>query len=201
MHEVIPFCSYFVITYSLQVNPRFCKLRCHYILSTYDLITYGTSGKECYGTYNSTSQKGWGPGYGNSCIHSGTIAVSGDLPTNWYNYALASAGTIIEKNTTSSNPATNTVKATESVCPKGWTLPSKSQIDSQRNLASFSPVLGGYYSISALRNEATHGYWWGSEAYSGASRYFLTYDGSSLSTNRYGHVRFDGFYIRCVQAP
>ena len=125
--------------------------------------------------------------------------ISGDLPTNWYNYTLATAGTIIDENTTQSTPATNTTKATESICPKGWTLPSKTQIDSQRDVASFSPVLGGYYSNGTLNNEATQGIWWGSEAYVGATRYRLLYNDSSLSTgNSYRH---SGRYIRCVQAP
>ena len=85
-----------------------------------------TSGKECWGSYSSASDTGWGPAYENSCIHSGTIISSGDLPTNWYNYTLATAGTIIDKNTASSSPATNTTKTTESICPKGWTLSSRS---------------------------------------------------------------------------
>ena len=176
-------------------------------LSFNNLVTYGTSGKECYGTYNSTSQTGWGPAYENACIHSGTIVASGDLPTNWYNYTLATAGTIIDRNTTSSNPATNINQATESICPKGWTLPDKTQTrsiapdsGSATYISSFSPVLGGNYRNSALDNEAERGLWWGSEAYNGAIRYYLNYDGSSLYTYRSGR-RYDGFYIRCVQAP
>ena len=164
------------------------------------LVTYGASGKECYGVYNSTTNTGWGPVYENSCIHSGTIVSSGDLPTNWYNYTIASAGTIVDLNTTSSNPATNMDKATESICPKGWTLPNKTQIDGQRNIASFSPVLGGSYSNGSLYDESARGYWWGSTAYTGARRYFLDYDGSSLYTNNRSR-RNSGFYVRCVQAP
>ena len=169
-------------------------------------FTYGTSGKECYGSYNSTSQTGWGPAYQNACIHSGTIKALGDLPTNWYNYTLASAGTIIDENTTSSAPATNTTKATESICPKGWTLPDKAQshsigpdADSATYIPSFSPVLGGNYGNGTLYNEATHGYWWGSEAYNGARRYALGYNGSILYTNN--NSRHGGVYVRCVQAP
>ena len=168
-------------------------------LTTYDLVTYGPSGKECYGIYNDSTQTGWGPAYENNCIHSGTIVSSGDLPTVWYNYTLASAGTIIDKNSSSSNPATNTNTATESICPKGWILPSKTQIDGQRNIASFSPVLGGYYGNGTLYNEDTYGYWWGSTAYNGARRYNLRYNGSSLYTN--SGRRLLGHYVRCVQAP
>ena len=169
------------------------------LLSFGSLVTYGPSGKECWGGYNSTSQTGWGPVYENNCIHSGTIVISGDLPTNWYNYTLATAGTIIDKNTTSTNPATNINSATESICPKGWTLPNKTQIDSQRNIASFSPVLGGNYGYGTLYDEDTRAYWWGSTAYSGARRYLLYYYGSSLYT--YYSYRHNGLYVRCVQAP
>ena len=166
-----------------------------------NLVTYGTSGKECWGNSN-----GWGPAYENSCIHSGTIASSGDLPTNWYNYTLATAGTIIDEDTTSSNPATNTNRATESVCPKGWTLPDKAQTrsigpnaGSDTYVSSFSPVLGGNYYNGTLQSEATYGNWWGSEAYVGAARYRLYYNGSSLYTGT--GYRLSGYYIRCVQAP
>ena len=158
----------------------------------------GPSGKECWGTYSDSTKKGYGPGYENNCIHSGTIVSSGDLPTNWYNYTLASAGTIIDEDTTSSSPATNTADSTESICPKGWTLPSNTQIDSQRDAANFSPVLGGGYGSGALYNEATLGQWWGSEAYNGAARFRLYYNGSGLYTSN--SRRYSGFYIRCVQA-
>ncbi|MBQ3441127.1 hypothetical protein IJG27_02320 [Candidatus Saccharibacteria bacterium] len=157
----------------------------------------GTSGKECWG--GSSGSTGWGPAYQNACIHSGTIKALGDLPTNWYNYTLATAGTIVDKSTSSESPATNTAKATESICPKGWTLPNKTQTDSQKDINNFSPVLGGYYTNGTLY-ETTHGVWWGSTAYTGARRYSLRYDGSSLYTY-YGNYRRDGRYVRCVQAP
>ncbi|MBQ3441102.1 hypothetical protein IJG27_02190 [Candidatus Saccharibacteria bacterium] len=173
-------------------------------LSSNNLVTYGPSGKECYGTYNSTSQTGWGPAYENACIHSGTIVASGDLPTNWYNYTLASAGTIIDRNTTSSNPATNMDPATESICPKGWVLPSYTQIrtigsNTDIYIPSFKPVLGGSYSNGTLGNEATRGNWWSSGVYSGEQRYSLNYDSTRLYTS--GSRRRAGFYVRCVQAP
>ncbi|MBQ3440779.1 hypothetical protein IJG27_00490, partial [Candidatus Saccharibacteria bacterium] len=86
--------------------------------------------------------------------------------------------------------------ATESLCPKGWTLPTTKQIDNNRDLTSFSPILGGGYVNGTLYDEATYGYWWGSTAYNGARRYYLGYNGSSLYTrNYYRHV---GVYVRCV---
>ena len=42
--------------------------------------------------------------------------------------------------------------ATESVCPKGWTLPSKKQLDNNRDTANFNPVLGGYYDNTTIAN-------------------------------------------------
>ena len=87
--------------------------------------------------------------------------------------------------------------ATESVCPKGWTLPTIKQLDNNRDTTNFSPVLGGSYTNGTLNSEATYGYWWGSEADNGARRYSLRYDGSSLST-RNGGRRHDGTYVRCV---
>ena len=121
------------------------------------------------------------------------------MPTNWYNYALATAGTIIDKDTTSSNPATNTDTATESICPKGWTLPNKTQLDSQRNIDIFSPVLGGNYTNSTFGGENENGTWWGSTAASGTLRYGLRYNADNLFTGYYR--RGNGYYIRCVQAP
>ena len=87
--------------------------------------------------------------------------------------------------------------ATESICPKGWTLPTTKQIDNNRDITNFVPVLGGGYNSGTLYNKATYGRWWGSEAYNGARRYRLGYDGSSLSTRNDGY-RQSGIYVRCV---
>ena len=110
------------------------------------------------------------------------------------NYAIASAGTITSKDNTDITGNMNT--ATESVCPKGWTLPTIKQLDNNRDTTNFSPVLGGYYTNGTLNNEVTNGYWWGSEASNGARRYNLAYNGSSLSTGN--STRRSGFYMRCV---
>ena len=67
-------------------------------------------------------------------------------------------------------------------------------------VSSFSSILGGYYLNSTLRNDATNGNWWGSNAYDGARRYYLIYNGSVLDVV-YGGASYHGFYIRCVQAP
>ena len=136
----------------------------------------------------------------NNCIHSGSTEHSGGN-TVWYNYGTASAGTI--KSSSASDTTGTTVITTESICPKGWTLPAKTQIDSLSGgsssttyVGSFSPVLGGDYVNGTLYDESSRGIWWGSTAYNGATRYPLSYNGSSLSTGGYG--RNVGYYIRCV---
>ena len=123
---------------------------------------------------------------------------SQETRTSWYNYTLASAGTITGTN--------NTTTATQSICPKGWTLPTQTQIDSLSGgsssttyVGSFSPVLGGRYSNGTLHNESTRGLWWGVTAYNGVFRYILGYNGSSLYTYK-DALRCYGYYMRCVQA-
>ena len=69
-------------------------------------------------------------------------------------------------------------------------------MDNNRDTTNFSPVLGGNYYNGTLDFEAKYGYWWGSEVYNGAGRYYLGYNGSSLHTNLNG--RRSGYYVRCV---
>ena len=111
------------------------------------------------------------------------------------NYAIASAGTIVNKN--SSDDSGNLNTAAESVCPKGWTLPTTKQIDSNRDTTNFNPVLGGYYSNGTLNNEATRGRWWGSEASNSAAGYLLHYGGPDTLASQ-SYIRYGGLYIRCV---
>ena len=166
---------------------------------TYDLVSRGknTAGQnECYGDYDYNNLVGWGPAYQNSCLHSDSNNYSGGN-TVWYNYTLATAGTIIDENTSSSSPVTNMNTATESVCPNGWTLPTTKQIDANRDDTNFNPVVGGGYYNGSPGDEATHGFWWGSEAYNGGERYRLGYrSNASLYTG--SEPRRNGRYIRCV---
>ena len=117
----------------------------------------------------------------------------------WYNYAAASAKTILT--------SSNTNEATEDICPAGWHLPNydttkpAGSVNSLAGISSvgvtaFQPVIGGYYyggSISGPGN----GYWWSSTASNSSYRYYLNYLGSSLST--YNYYRSIGVYIRCVR--
>ena len=120
------------------------------------------------------------------------------------NYAIASAGTIVEPTTTDN--ATNTNAATESVCPKGWTLPTTKQTSaigpikssSSTYIVSFTPVRGGYYNNGVLNvNATTYGFWWSSETSDiGPTRYRLVYNSDNLYTDI--SRRYYSFYIRCV---
>ncbi|MBQ3292821.1 hypothetical protein IJG93_00740 [Candidatus Saccharibacteria bacterium] len=71
-------------------------------------------------------------------------------------------------------------------------------IASKVYISDFSPVPGGRYGNGSLFVESTHGYWWGSTVYNGASRYYLGYSSNGLYTNNYN--RLGGFYVRCIQA-
>ena len=78
-------------------------------------------------------------------------------------------------------------------------MPSKKQIDNNREVINFSPVLGGHYAVGTLYNKDTHGRWWGTEAYDSARRYDLNYEGNNLSLyTGPDRRRFNGIYIRCV---
>ena len=177
--------------------------RFHKILN--DLVSHGTSGNECWGAWDSDGSKGWGGGYGHSCIHSGFTTSSGDIATAWYNYVLTSAGTIFDENATKTQPATNTDTATESICPKGWTLPSNTQIhtiapntgSSAAYVPVFLPTLGGYYSNGVQNSETVGTFYVGREAVDGARRGAMRYYNDRL--NATSQPRRGGYPIRCVQ--
>ena len=112
----------------------------------------------------------------------------------WYNYSGATAGTI--------TGSSNTTDASESICPKNWTLPangtSAGQIGSVTSYKdAFSPVYGGYYYGGSLYSASTGGYWWSATAYLTANRYHLTYSSGSLRTD--SGSRCNGLYVRCVR--
>ena len=174
-------------------------------MNYYDLVSRGTNtsgSNQCYGTYSSSTGIASGGGYTNSCIHSGANEYTSG--TAWYNYALASAGTI--------TGTSNTTNTAQSICPKGWTLPSTTQMNTIGSIAGgtgpetgsntyipeFSPVLGGHYANGSSYYEATIGLWWGSTASTDHDRYCLYYNGSILYTDWAG--RYFGRYIRCVSS-
>ena len=64
-------------------------------------------------------------------------------------------------------------------------------------VSDFSPVLGGAYRNGSPYVETGYGLWWSAEAYDGAARRYLNYNGTRLNTISNGG-RYFGFYIRCV---
>ena len=110
--------------------------------------------------------------------------------TVWYNYAGATAGTIIDMS--------NYFTATYDICPKNWRLPTDSEQSGIRSYTTaFSPVYGGFYNDGSLYDAATRGYWWSATAESFTFRYGLCYGGGILSTDDYYRIR--GLYVRCVR--
>ncbi|MBR3156934.1 hypothetical protein IKF20_00675 [Candidatus Saccharibacteria bacterium] len=117
----------------------------------------------------------------------------------WYNYAAASAKTILTSN--------NSTLDTENICPANWTLPSYdtskpagsiNSLVGSDSVYAFSPVTGGYYRGGSVYVPG-NGYWWSTTASSSNYRYYLYYNGSSLGTSS-GSSRNFGNYIRCVRA-
>ena len=128
------------------------------------------------------------------CMDSGNV-----LNGVWYNYAAASAKTILT--------SSNSNEATEDICPAGWHLPNydttkpAGSVNSLAGISSvgvtaFQPVTGGYYNGGSLNNTG-NGYWWSSTANNTNNRYNLNYNGSSLNTNN--NNRNNGMYVRCVR--
>ncbi len=110
--------------------------------------------------------------------------------TVWYNYAAASAGTITGDS--------NTVEASESVCPAGWRLPTDDEITGIISYVdAFSPVAGGRYNGGSI-SDIDWGNWWSSKASTATNRYILDYDGSS-TMYIHNFTRSIGRYIRCIR--
>ena len=111
----------------------------------------------------------------------------------WYNYAAATAGTIIG--------AHNTTDATEDVCPLGWKLPTSSQqetIFGSDYVSIYKPVRGGEYTAGALVYYSYAGYFWSSTpnaSHEGQNRDDLRY---STALHSGENARVSGLYIRCV---
>ena len=135
-----------------------------------------------------------GNSYTEGRVHAGE-ASNGESATDtgyWYNYCAASAGQVCSQ---------TQMDATQDICPKGWSLPNKDQIDGLGGttfLSAFAPVTGGVYSNGAL-NGTIRGRWWSSTAYNSSYQYYLQYDGSSLNTYSNGGKGY-GYYVRCVRS-
>ncbi|MBR5046252.1 hypothetical protein IKX73_01325, partial [Candidatus Saccharibacteria bacterium] len=122
----------------------------------------------------------------------------------WYNYAAASAKTIIG--------SSDDTLATEDICPANWHLPSyiianntAGSIGSlvstmSTSLPKFSPVAGGVYHYDGQLAYTNTGSWWTSAVIvNGSMAHYLNYDSSTGVIDNSGHYRDDAHYIRCVR--
>lgn len=114
---------------------------------------------------------------------------------NYYQWSAATAG------------YTGTSQSTQSICPKGWTLPSRSQfqtlIDNGLSGSNFmnAPyylLRGGNLNYSSLLYAGSRGFYWSSTPY-GSSYAFYLYFTSGYAYVTYSY-RYTGFSVRCVAA-
>ena len=145
---------------------------------------------ECDGNNSSTS----GAGYTNTCIYyKASDSYNSGRPNAWYNFAAVTAGTIAG--------ASGNAEATESICPKGWKLPTSTQYSNLISYAGstvsvFEPVWGGHINDHVLKvPESSAGYWassTGDTIYRPIGWYRDTFTVNS------GGYRAAGYNTRCV---
>ena len=121
------------------------------------------------------------------------------LAGNYYSYTVATAGY-----TTASGDAPN------SICPKGWQLPTSNSTTASKSFGylldsltvaqiTASPyyfVYGGAVNSSSLTSAGSNGYYWSSTASSSAYAYYLDFATSVLPS--YSYDRYYGYSVRCV---
>ena len=109
----------------------------------------------------------------------------------YYNYCAASAGTVC-----SSSSAQN---ATQDICPKGWRLPTNSEMSGITSYSSaFLPVYSGLYSSGSLYDTDSLGRWWSATANSSNVQYALFYGSGSLYTS--DSRKYLGYSVRCIRS-
>ena len=128
---------------------------------------------------------------GNSYTEARSAISSNTSYGGYYNFCAASAGTDCQ---------TSSVNTTYDICPKGWRLPTNSDISGITGYSSaFSPVLSGLYNNGALLNTGSYGNWWSAIAYSGSRLYYLSYNGSSLNASLNISKNL-GNSVRCIRS-
>lgn len=112
---------------------------------------------------------------------------------DYYSYAAATAGT---------NPSSDA--AASDICPKGWRLPTSSELTSLKNsyttgtALTSSPFLGvyaGYYVYNRFYNGGLYGFYWSSTANGSGYAYYLSF---STSANVISDNKAYGRSVRCV---
>lgn len=114
----------------------------------------------------------------------------------WYNYTTASTGTITGTD--------NTNNANSDICPKGWKMPSLSQINSIISSIGTNPdtifnppAKEGIYYQGRIYQSGTIAYFWSGTTYDNTKGYMMGYnDAQRLFLNYY--ARSSGVFVRCV---
>ena len=114
--------------------------------------------------------------YNSSSTYNDTSCGYNDPCYSYYSFAAAAAG--------------SNTQGTD-ICPKGWRLPTQSEMSGITSSASsFSPVYSGRYSSDKFYEGGSYGLWWASNSYN------LFYYSGSLSIVKYSNN--NGLSIRCV---
>ena len=148
--------------------------------------------------YNSDTGKSYNPGdkyYGGSYSASDPTTMHYHVG-NYYQWSAATAG------------YTGTSQSTQSICPKGWTLPSQSQFQQliKSGLSGSNFMNAPYYLLrggslygSSLDGAGSVGYYWSSTPVGSSHAYYLYLYSGGVSAGLNG-VRYFGFSVRCVAA-
>ncbi|MBR3056258.1 hypothetical protein IKG64_03115, partial [Candidatus Saccharibacteria bacterium] len=146
-------------------------------------------------------------GYKNTVPTDATSTAGGYKIGGYYNYCAASAGSYCYGNGTS--VGTSSGNATESICPKGWRLPTgntsgeyqalynNSNYNTYANYrAALHLPLSGFFNGSP-NNQGSYGYFWSSTRDDDYNMYRLGLDTSGIVPTDYIN-RFSGYSVRCV---
>ena len=125
----------------------------------------------------------------------------------YYTWCAATAGTC-------SDATSDGAVAAGSICPKGWRLPTREDLQNLNSklgggggtnldahlLDTSGPsfVHGGHYDNSTLWGRGDRGLYWSSTAGNSGSTYVFDFSGSYVNPADYYGSRFYGFSVRCV---
>lgn len=127
-----------------------------------------------------------------------------DAQGNYYSWGAATAGQAAGFDSNTTYP----VRATQSICPRGWRLPTGGSDgefhdlmnDMTGNIITISPyyfIYGGQVYENRLANAGGSGYYWSSIAYSVVGARYLSFSTNSVNPSD-GQQRFRGNFVRCV---
>ncbi len=138
------------------------------------------------------------------CDNQSMVLNSGnDSYGTYYNWYTATAGTGTYETSTDGTDVAN------SICPRGWRLPtsgssgefqalySKYSSSSAMRGSPVNFVLPGYRFGSSTTSQGTYGRYWSSTAYSSNSAYYLALNSSSVYPANYSN-KYYGSTVRCV---